>query len=311
MRGTALIYSSHNRGPYLHDHFIVQRAFAGNKTILFLPMSEGLQNGSEMERQEFSWGGFRWFFDRYQQHGLQYFPFYWSSQLKKSDVDLLWHHIFNAEVVILGGGHSQTGLRRYKELGAQFDGESGKFGRLLHERRARGLLTVGFSAGADQMCEYTFRRTYDSVTDTQGFGLLRNTMTTLHHETSRNHELQLAAQKFPHCMVFGLPNDAGLYQDAGVLSSGNHWQVTEFVIDNSWDLPSDHWHIKTRSGALIEHFYPDGRHWSFQGGDRLVRIQSPDNRFHNAWITSHGRLLNYWTQQPERFNHIEEVLASH
>jgi hypothetical protein len=311
MRGTSLIYSSHNRGHYLHDHFIVQRALQGNKKILFLPMSEGLQNGSEMERQEFSWGGFRWFFDRYQGQGLEYFPFYWSSQLKKSDVDRLWHHLFHAEVVILGGGHSQTGLRRYKELGAHFDGEAGKFGRLLHERAARGLLTVGFSAGADQLGEYTFRRTFDPFTDTQGFGLLRNVMTTLHHEASRNHELKQAAQKFPHCMVFGLPNDGGLYSDGGVLPSGNRWQVLEFVIDNSWDLPSDFWHIKTRSGALIEHIYPDGRHWAFQGGDAMVRVQSPDNRFHEAWFTSGGRLLNYWTQQPGRFQRIEEVLASH
>lgn len=312
MRGTALVYSSHNRSPYLHDHFIVERALQGrdNKRILFLPMSEAPQNGNEMERQDFSWGNFRWYFQRFERYGLEHFPFFWSSRLQKADVDQLWHHLWSAEVVILGGGHSQTGLHRYKELGARFDGEPGKFGRLLHERRARGLLTVGFSAGADQLCEYTFRRSYDPVSDTQGFGLLRNTMTTLHHESSRNHELWNAAQKFPHCMVFGLPNDAGLYTDAGILPSGNHWQVIEFITDNSWDDPSDFFHIKTRMGAKIEHIYHDGRHWSFGGGERMVRIQSPDHQFHQAWFTHHGQLLHYWTQQPTHHHSIEDILSS-
>jgi hypothetical protein len=313
MRGTTLIYSSHNRGPYIHNDFIVQRALRGwgNHRILFLPMSEGPQNGNELERQEFSWGNFRWYFSFYDQHGLEYRPFFWTSQLTKSDVDKLWYDLYHSEVVILGGGHSQTGLDRYKALGARFDNEPGKFGRLLHERRARGMLTVGFSAGADQLCEYLFRRTWVHHTDTQGFGLLRNTMVTLHHEASRNHELWQAAQQFPHCMVFGLPNDAGLYTDAGVLPSGNHWQVVQFVIDKSWDDPSDHHHIKTRSGALIEHLYPDGRHYAFGGGDTMVRVQSPDNRFHDAWVFSHGRAWHYWTQQPTWYTSIEEILAKH
>ena len=102
MLGTALVYSSHNRSNYLHDHFIVQRALRGpgNKRILFLPMSETVQNGSELERQEFSWGTFRWYFDFYAKYGLEYFPFYWRSNLRKEDVDALWHQLYDAEVVI-------------------------------------------------------------------------------------------------------------------------------------------------------------------------------------------------------------------
>lgn len=314
MRGTALIYSSHNRGQYIHNDFIVQRALRGqrNKRILFLPMSEGPQNGNEHERQEFSWGGFRWFFSFYDRYGLEYFPFYWSSNLRKEDVDQLWYHLWESEVVILGGGHSRTGLYRYKQLGAQFDGEPGKFGRILHERRQRGLLTVGFSAGADQLCEYLFHRTYDPFSDSQGFGLLRNTMVTLHHEASRNHELWDAARQFHHCMVFGLPNDSGLYMDGGVLPSGNHWQVIEFIIDNSWDDPTEQWHVKTRAGALIEHIYCDGRHWAFSGGNRMVRIQSADNRFHEAWIFNGGQPIHYWSQKPDyRYQSIEQILASY
>ncbi len=312
MLGTGLVYSSHNRGNWLHDHFIVQRALRGNKSILFLPMSETVQNGSEMERQEFSWGTFRWFFDFYRRYGLNAFPFYWTSGLKKSDVDQLWHWMWHAEVVILGGGNPRTGIRRYKELGHRFDGEWGKFGRLVHERRKRGLLTVGFSAGADQLCDSLFGRTWGDELDGGGIGLVRNTMVTLHHEPSRSGDLAYAARKFPHNMVFGLPNDSGLNHDWGVLPSGNVWQVYEFVIDNSWDLASDAFHVKTRHGAKIEHFTRDGRHWSFSGGDLLVRVESPDGRFRDAWMRCGGSWLHYPTQSPSRYHHsVESILGAH
>jgi hypothetical protein len=311
MRGTSLIYSSHNRGNYIHDHFIAQRALRGNGSILFLPMSETVQNGSEMERQEFSWGTFRWFFDRYRGYGLNAFPFYWSSGLKKSDVDSLWHWLWSAEVVILGGGHSLTGMRRYKQLGAQFDGEWGKFGRLLHERRERGLLTVGFSAGADQLGDSLFRRTWGDEYDGKGFGLVRSTMATLHHEPSRNGDLAEAARKFPGNLVFGLPNDSGINHDWGRLPSGNIWQASEFIIDNSWDMPSDGFHIKTRQGAKIDHMYSDGRHWSFGGGDMLVRVESPDGRWRETWMRSGGSWIHYQSQRPSSFSSVQQILAAH
>jgi len=313
MKGTALVYSSHDRSNLIHDHFIVQRALRGvdNKRILFLPMSETPQNHSELERQEFAWGNFRWFFSFYQRYGLEYLPFYWTSGLRKEDVDLLWHYIASSEVVILGGGHSVTGLHRYKTLGARFDGEPGKFGRLLHERKARGLLTVGFSAGADQLCEHIFRRTYDDHTDTRGFGLVRKTMITLHHESSRNADLWDAARRFPDHRIFGLPNDAGLNVDWGVLPSGSVWQVYEFVVDRTWDEPTDQFHIKTRHGGLIEHFDPRGRHWAFDNGDCLIRIQSPDGHFDESWVTGGGSLRHWGSGQTSRFSSIGELLASH
>jgi peptidase E len=311
MLGTALIYSSHNRGDYIHDHFIVQRAMRGNKTILFLPMSETVQNGSELERQEFSWGTFRWYFDFYKKYGLDAFPFYWTSHLDKRDVDQLWHWLWTADVVILGGGNPRTGMRRYKALGHRFAGEWGKFGRLLHERRARGMLTVGFSAGADQMCDSLFARSQGDEYDGGGFGLVRNTMVTLHHESSRNGDLAHAAYKFPHNMVFGLPNDSGINHDWGVLPSGNIWQVYEFVIDNSWDLPRDQFHIRTRQGAKIEHFYNDGRHWSFSGGDLLVRVESPGGGWREAWMRVGGNWRHYESQSASSFHSVEQILAHH
>ncbi len=305
MNGQVLVYSSHNRSRYLHDHFIAQRALGGwaNKRVMFLPMSD--------EGQQFSWDNFRWFFEQYRGYGLEAFPFFWSPHLSKSDVDQLWHHLATAEVVILGGGHSYTGLERYKDLGRRFDGEWGKFGRLLHERAAKGLFTVGFSAGADQLCERLFRSAQGRGGYNEAFGLVRNCMVKLHHEANENGELAWAARQNQRERVFGLPNDSGLHAAQGVLRSGNLWQVIEFVIDNSWDDPSDGFHVKTRQGAKIEHIYPDGRHWSFGGGEHLVRIRSGDFSFDESWIVRGGEVRHYWTHARDGYSGIEHLLASH
>lgn len=313
MLGTSLIYSSHDRSHYIHNDLIAQRALRGryNRDVLFLPMSEGLQNGNELERQDFSWGRFAWFFRQYAPYGLNAFPFFWRSNLRREDVDALWHHLYHAEVVILGGGSPRIGLERYKALGEHYAGERGKFGRILHERRQRGLLTVGFSAGADQLGQRLFRDVHFAPGDNEGFGMVRDVMCTLHHDSGQNGDLAWAARRFPNYRVFGLPNDAGLNSDWGYLPSGNVWQAIEFIVDKSWDDPSDQFHIKTRMGAKIDHFYPDGRHWAFDGGDMLVRITSQDGKFDDAWITSGGRLLHYWTQQPSGYHGVEHILSAH
>lgn len=313
MRGTVLSYSSHNRSNYIHNDLIAQRALRGreNKKILFLPMSAIPRGEDEHERQDYEWGTFRWFYDSYRRYGLEITPFFWSSNLRPRDVDFLWHELYTSEVVILGGGNPQTGMWRMKNIGHRFDGEWGKFGRILHERQARGLLTVGFSAGADQLSEYLFSRTRGPGADTGGFGLARNVMVRLHHEPGEEGDLAHAAGMFPHCMVFGLPNDSGIYLDQGVLPSGNHWQVIEFVVDTSWDLPRDQWHIKTRHGAGIEHVDARGRHWVFRGGERLVRVQSGDLRFHEQWLDAGGRLVHFGSRGPSAYHSIEHVLASH
>lgn len=313
MRGTALIYSSHNRCEYIHNDLIVQRALQGrdNKRILFVPMSETPQNGSDTERQEFSWGTFRWYFDNFAKYGLQYFPFYWTRGLRKPDVDLFWGYLFSSEVVVLGGGNTRTGMQRFRELGARFEGNPEKMASVLHERQQRGLLTVGYSAGADQLCENVLSSAFRHVPDPRGFGLARNVMVTLHHEHSRNEDLAIMAGRNPRCMVFGLPNDSGIEVDQGVLSSGNSWQVIRFVIDNSWPFPNEAFHIKTKFGEKIEHIGPDGRHWAFNGDDMLVRVQSPDGGFHEAWMVLGGRLVHYWSREPSRYGSITEILADH
>lgn len=311
MHGTALLYGSHSRSPYIHGHFIAERALNGwaAHRILFLPMST-----PDPMRQHGSWDDYRWFFEQnYGGRGLELVPFYWSDNLQKSDVDELWRLMWDSEVVVLGGGYSTTGIERFKHLGERFDGEWGKFGRILHERAARGLLNVGFSAGADQMAQYMFRKSWNMPGNNDGFGCARNVMVLMHYEKSEFGDLCAAASQNPHCLVFGLPNDSGLYLDQGALPSGNLWQRIETVIDESWDNPNDQFHIKTRQGVRIESAYSDGRQWVFNGGDQIVRIQSPDLKFHEVFVkpSSGGPLLNYWTQKPSNFDSIESVLASY
>jgi hypothetical protein len=114
-------------------------------------------------------------------------------------------------------------------------------------------------------------------------------------------------------LAFGLPNDAGIASNQGFLASGNKWQVLRFIVDNSWDLPDDHFHIKTRQGMGIEHIYHDGRKWTFNGGDAMIRIFSPDYSYQGTWIHSpdHATVIDYWSQSPSRFANFDHILAEH
>lgn len=310
---TALVYSSHDRCNYIHNDWIVQRALSGNKTILFLPMSEAVNPEEPYGRQTWAWGNFRWYFDFYKPYGLNAFPFYWNQDLRREDVDVLMHHLYHAEVVILGGGNPSTGLRHYKDLGEWFYGERGCFGRILHERQDRGMLTVGFSAGVDQLCEVMSSCIGHELPDCEGFGLLRNVLSTSHFEHGQEGHLAYGARCFPHCMLFGLPNDSAIASDQGFTPGGNIWQTLHFITDTSWDVPRDQWHIKTRSGVKIQHAYPDGREWAFNGGDTILRIQSPDCSFNRSWILpAHGGpVIDYWSQEPTFWSNMGDMIAHH
>lgn len=306
---TALVYSSHNRSEDIHRWWIVERALKDpeNKSILYLPMSMGSQDS-----QEYSWGTFRWYFSFYEKWGLEPRNFYWDDGMRLEDVDLLFDWLQNSQVVILGGGSSTLGRQRYEALGEMYYGDSNLFERILHQRQDRGLLTVGFSAGADQLCSYMMGAVEAGSHDIHGFGLAHNIMCTLHHEWGREGSLKHAASRFPHNALFGLPNDSGLAVDQGFLESGNIWQVIEFIVDSSWDIPNEQFHIKTRQGMNIDHFYADGRKWTFMNGDRMVRVMSPDNQYYGAWIISRGgQIYDYWNQNHSLYPSIEAILASH
>ncbi len=304
-KSTALVYSSHNRSEHIHRDWIVERALQShhNKTIFLLPMSMG-----RYDQQEYSWGTFEWYFNRFKQWGLEASTFFWNEQLRHEDVEHLFEKLVNSEVVILGGGSSLLGMKRYEALGEKFYGDKHLFSRILHQRQNKGQLTVGFSAGADQLCSY-ISGSYDYE---RGFGLVRNVAVTLHHEWNRSGELFQMARDLPGSMVFGLPNDSGIAVDQGYLPSGNIWQIIEFIVDSSWDSPKDGFHIKTRQGMNIPHRYADGREWDFKNGDMMVRIMSPHNNDQDAWIVQGGRgIINYWSQDWSGYHNIEDILGDH
>jgi len=305
-KATALIYSSHNRCQQIHKEWIVERALKShhNKSIFLIPMSMG-----RYDQQNYSWGTFEWYFNKFTQYGLKASTFYWDENLRPEDVEIFFDKLINSQVVILGGGSSVLGMERYKYLGERFYGDEHLFGRILHDRQNKGLLTVGFSAGADQLAEYISGGN-DYM---HGFGLIRNIATTLHHDWGRDSELKKMAKELPACKVFGLPNDAGIASDQGYLPSGNIWQVLEFIVDNTWDLANDAFHIKTRQGMNIPHFYRDGRNWEFKNGDMLLRVMSPDNRWEKAWIVkaNGGGIFNYENQEWSGYYYVEDVFSDY
>lgn len=302
-----LLYSSHNRCEYIHRQWIVERALRHptNKTILYLPMSVANHH------QQSSWETFRWYFDRFQQWGLSAIPFYWTESLSKQDVDLLFDYLANYEVVILGGGSSPLGMHRYRELGKNFYNDPNRFQRTLQKRLEQEKLTVGFSAGAAQLGQFLAYVAYHDGEDSGGFGTAKNIIVTAHHEWGRESEISTLAKKFPQCLVFGLPNDSGLAIAQGNLPSGRVYQVIEFLLDYSWEVAEDSWHIKTRQGMKIEHFYFDSRHWAFNNGDKMVRIMSPDSQYRKVWILQSGVIRDYWTQEPSEFKNIEQIFKDH
>ncbi len=307
MQPTALIYSSHNRCEYLHRSWIIERALQSptNKTIFHLSFSQG-----SLHNQEYDYGNFRWYYERFRQYGLHHSSFFWTEDLSREDVDFFFRKLWSSEVVVLGGGSSALGLERYKRIGELYYGDRDLFRKMLFERQNRGLLTVGFSAGADQLCQYMCEACTGRLEDPRGFGLARNVITTLHHEPARIGEIYELAGAFPECMTFGLPNDSGIAVTQNYLWSGNTFQLIEFITDNSWDKPEDQFHIKTRMGVKIDHIYNDGRHWAFNGGDRLLRCISPDgNRQEAVIITNQGEMVDYWTQGPTSYSSIEDFIT--
>ena len=314
MKPTAFIYSSHNCCEYIHRWWIVERALQShdNKTVLYLPMSEGGSGGEFGSPQQFGWGKFEWYLNRFREWGLESYPFYYRDDLTHEEAEDFFHKVANSEVVILGGGNSSTGLSRYKAIGEHFFGDRELFNKVLHDRANRGKLTVGFSAGADQLGTILSSQIWTDLNDPVGFDMCHNIMSTLHHDSSRNEELAIGARKFPHCMIFGLPNDAGIGTTQGFLPSGNIWQVIDFVTDESWDIPSDAFHIKTRMGAGIDHFYADGRQWTFHGGDKMARVMGPDSSWQEAFIfLANGGCYHYATQSPAGYSSPEEVFSDY
>jgi hypothetical protein len=209
-------------------------------------------------------------------------------------------------VVVLGGGRTLTGVDRYRALGGRFFGNPHAFVETLRTRQAQGRLTAGFSAGADQLCQF-------SCDADDGnpplFGLVRDVVVRLHYEPAAAGHVQWLARRCPYCLCFGLPNDSGIAAGQGRTAHGNLWQLLQFVTDNSWDRPEDQHHIKTRQGVKIEHRYADGRNWAFNGGDVLLRVFYADGSW-EAWIKRPEvpRFFEYGSQRECDYADAEAIL---
>jgi hypothetical protein len=146
---------------------------------------------------------------------------------------------------------------------------------------------------------------------TPGFGLARTVLATSHFEPGQEGWLGELAGAFPHCVVFGLPNDSALAVSTGQTPAGRTWQCIEIVVDNSWDRPGDAWHIKTRQGVLVQHVLPDGRGWRFGGGDRVARLLGPDGTATEALVfPAGGPAHEHRTGRPVGFGSVEEWIAA-
>lgn len=312
MQSTTLVYSSHSRCNDIHNDWIVQRALRGTKRILFLPMSNGTGLNHDYNRQEYSWSRFSWFFDYYREYGLDAHPIYWSPDFSKDDADRMIECLKHDDVVIFGGGNPWTGQKRYNAIGSRFYDDPDMIRKLIHERQTRGLLTVGFSAGVDQLCEWYSSSVEFRSRPTRGFGLAGNIIALSHFENSRKDTLLKNTRRYPDCFVFGLPNDSGVAVSYGQTQKGNRYQIIQFIVDKTWNLPADQWHIKTRFGMNIQHYYSDGRHWGFNDGDQLVRIMNASGTpEHTCIVFSNDSIIDYATQQTLRFRGISEILSQY
>jgi len=299
---TELVYSSHDRCEHIHRDWIVQRALESwdNKTLLYLPCSSVTR-----ENQEYSWGTFSWYLDRFRQYGLEPRHFFYEENLRREDVQVFFDWLRYSQVVILGGGRTTLGMDRYRTLGGRYFGNPEAFVQTLWARQAQGLLTVGFSAGAAQLCEHSCDE------DVPTFGLIAKTVVTLHHDPAARGYLEHLTHRNPDCLVFGLPNDSGIAVERGFTGQGHYWQLVQFITDCSWDKPEDHHHIKTRQGIRIEHRYLDGREWRFNGGDVLLRVFYKGDGW-EGWIKRPEVPVfhEYGTQRECGYRSVEEILGS-
>ena len=87
------------------------------------------------------------------------------------------------------------------------------------------------------------------------------------------------------------------------------FRLSNAIVDYSWDNPADAVHVKTRMGAKIQHFYPNGKEWGFNGGDLLVRLVSADEMHQEITIvTNQGEFIEYRRWKPSPYRSIEEIL---
>ena len=283
----------------------------GDHRVLFLPVNEPPRRGDELSSQHFAWGRYEQFFGRYGSRGLEPVGFFFSNRLGPRDAELLAGMLLEAPVAILSSGSTPYGVWRMLDLGLRLFGDASLLPRLLLERQARGLLTAGVSAGAQQLCSLFDGRGVRGCPFLEGFGLAQDVAVQVHHDSGGRRRLRSLARKRKRCLWFGLPNDSAIEVSHGRLPSGLRWQLLRFLIDTSYDEPRDQWHIKTRQGMKIDHFYADGRHWAFNHGDMVLQVRRRRSQhFSHAWLATGQGVLDYASQRPTGLPDVGALLQA-
>jgi hypothetical protein len=244
------MYDSLRECRYIHDEWIVRRALAMAKhpRIMYLPMSNDEAHG---QSQQYSSGAFLDYFRQYEHLGLRSFAYCWRETFSKGELDAFFLQLTSCEVIILGGGTSDIGLERYARLGELGYKEPNRFRAVLQERQAQRKMTVGFSAGAEQLCTSLMASIEYEDDPRPGLGLVKDIIVAVHYDDSRKQVLQAASRLFPQCLIVALPNETGLGICQRKLPNDKIWQIIEFIVDPSARAAS---HITClRPGGTIHH----------------------------------------------------------
>ncbi len=257
------MYDSLQKCRIIHGEWIVRRALSAraDPTVVYLPMSNDEEHGQSQQQTS---EAFLWLFEQAAPQLRVKVP-YWRSGLSGEEIERMFHDFETCEVLILGGGTSALGLARYREIGVAGFGDSGRFRRTLEARLARGRLTVGFSAGAEQLSSsLTGVLEYEGRVE-PGFALVQDLIVAVHFEPRRAGVLRRAQKLHPGHQVLALPNETALGIRQRELEDGRVWQLFEVVVDPS----------ASRSTPFVTHLDHQGGVHEHSHGTRLERIIDP------------------------------------
>ena len=272
------MYDSLHGCRHIHGDWIVQRALKSEKnpTIVYLPMSNDEDHGmSQRETSE----AFLRLFQRDVPLGLRPSVHYWRQDLGKYEIRQIFQNLETCEVLILGGGTSELGLTRYCGLGNTGYEEPARFRKLLETRHSQGKLTVGFSAGAEQLSTCLMGTLEYEGRVERGLGLIEEIIVSVHYSADRADGLARAQKLHPGCQVFALPNETGLGISQRTREDGMVEQWIDVIVDPS----------VTPLMPYIIHLDADGRTWEHSNGVRMKRIIDPGKRRqHITFFTPSG-----------------------
>ena len=257
------MYDSLRECRVIHGEWIVRRALSAgaDATVVYLPMSNDEEHGQSQQQTA---EAFLRLFEQTAPQMRVKVP-YWRSGFSGEEIEHMFRDFETCEVLILGGGTSALGLARYREIGVTGFRDAGRFRRTLEARLARGRLTVGFSAGAEQLSSsLTGVLEYEGRVE-PGFALVRDLIVAVHFEPRRAGALRRAQELHPGHQVLALPNETALGICQRELEDGRVWQLIEVIVDPS----------ASRSTPFVTHLDHRGSVHEHAHGARIERIVDP------------------------------------